>query len=123
MASSISDGIANLVLTAIIVAMGAALWWAGPGGWLVVGTIGAVSAYSEVTEKAKTMNVWKSVRKTVLSDDKMQNLLKGTKAKMKHAIGKELASGATMRELAQSVSSQIKYALRERADEARLLIS
>jgi hypothetical protein len=122
-ASSISEGIADLVLTAIVVAMGAALLLAGPGGWLVMGTIGAFSAYSEVTEKAKTMNVWKSVRETVLSDQKIQNLLNETKAKMKDAIGNELKSGATMRELAQSVSSQLKYALRERADEARLLIS
>jgi hypothetical protein len=122
-ASSIGDSIAELVLTAMLVAMGAGLYLIGPGGWLVMGALSVKKTYDDMTQRAKTMNVWKSAREFVLSDDKMRQLLENMRAKVEVAIRQELESGAAMREMARSISLQLKSALQERADEARLLIS
>ena len=117
-AESVSSGVIESMVTGLIVAAGALLLFAGPGGW-IAGAISGIVGVSGSADQVRKMNLWTSLRPTLLNVD---SCTKEMKVKLQRSFADELRSGGAMAEMSAQISSELKSVLLDRADEARLLI-
>ena len=117
-AESVSSGVIESMVVGLILAAGAMLMLAGPGGW-IVGAISGIAGVSGSADQVRKMNVWPSFRPTLLNIDNCTNEMK---LKLQRSFADELKSGAAMAEMSGQISAELKSVLLDRADEARLLI-
>jgi TIR domain/Hsp70 protein len=67
-------------------------------------------------------NIWKWVRSMILSDGKINDSIDEMKPKLRETLSAELKSAPALAEMSQQISSDLKAALLDRADDARVLI-
>ena len=114
---SVTSGVIESIVVTLLLAAGAILVLAGPGGW-IAGLITALLGASNSAEDIRKMKIWTSVRPTLLNVDACT---KEMKTKLQSTFEAELRSGA-LAEMTQHISAELKAVLLDRADEARLLI-
>jgi hypothetical protein len=113
-----------------LVALVGASFLGGPVGWgaAVIGSILAllpklrwVPALMIGGMVAGALNL-KWVRSTILSDGRINKFIEEMKSSVEGALSREMKSGPALAEMLQQISSELKEALLDRADDARLLI-